>query len=208
MALAPPSPYNRCGLGKVAIDIGCGNRKHSGAFGVDIARLKTVDVLADVRLGLPFRDNSIDVVYASHVLEHFEDLVRVLEEIWRVCRPGGRVHITVPHASSSYMLWRDPTHRRGILLSTLDYFDKTQMEGNMFQYYTPTNFRRVYARLRFVAGGSTGRYAGGRRLAVAIFTDLLEAVANSSKGAQRVCERWWGQMFGVAEAYVILEAVK
>lgn len=192
----------------IVLDIGCGERKVPGSLGIDISRLSTVDVLADIRFGLPFRDCSVDGVHASHILEHFDNLVAVMDEIWRVCKPGARVYITVPHASSTFMTWRDPTHRRGISLSTLTYFDRRTVEGQLFKYYSKADFRRVFARLRFVAGGSSGRYAQERRFLGAILTDMFEAIANRSEYAQHLCERWWGQWFGVAEAYAVLEAVK
>src|SRR5262245_4846726 len=113
----------------IFIDIGCGERKHSGSLGIDIASLGGVDIVADVTHGLPLKDCSVSGVYASHVLEHFDDLVGVMGEIWRVCRPGARIYITVPHASSSFMAWRDPTHKRGLLLSTFSYFDRSTFEG-------------------------------------------------------------------------------
>jgi len=191
-----------------SIDIGCGERKHPGSIGVDIAALSSVDVVADVTRGLPFRDACISRVYASHVLEHFDDLVGVMREIWRVSQPGARVYITVPHASSTYMTWRDPTHRRGITLATLSYFDRSSEEGERWSYYSGVNFRTIYTRLRFVAGGKVGRFAKGRRFVSALITDMLEALANSSPYAQHLCERWWGNWLGVAEAYAVLEAVK
>jgi len=195
-------------VGRVVIDIGCGERKHPGAIGLDIARLGAVDVLADITCGLPFRDNSVDEVHAQHVLEHFDDLVGVMREVYRVCKPGGRFVVTVPHSSSHFMTWRDPTHRRGLNLSTFEYFDRSTFDGRTFAYYSGVNFRRVYARLRFVAGGNKGRYAVNRRFVSALFTDMLEALANRSPYAQHLCERWWGHWFGIAEAYAVLEAVK
>jgi len=192
----------------VFVDVGCGERKHAGSLGLDIAAVKGVDVVADARSGLPFRDCTVDGIYATHVLEHFDDLVGIMAEIWRVCRDGARVYITVPHASSSFMAWRDPTHKRGVLLSTFTYFDRTTSEGALFDYYGDVNFRTVYTRLRFAAGGREGRLAPGRRFISALITDMLEAVANRSRYAQHLCERWWGNFIGVAEAYAVLEVVK
>jgi ubiquinone/menaquinone biosynthesis C-methylase UbiE len=195
-------------MGKVVIDIGCGERKYPGAIGVDIAPLPTVDLLADANAGLPFADSSVDGVHLNHVLEHLDDLVAAMDEVWRVLKPGGRVYITVPHATSSFMTWRDPTHRRGMNLSTLTYFDNTTFDGALFSYYSKANFRRVYGRLRFAAGGRAGRERPGRSIVARTLTDLLEAVANKSERHQQLCERWWGPWFGVAEAYAVLEAVK
>lgn len=46
---------------------------------------------------LPFPDHSYDLVLSHEVLEHVQDDRRSLEEIIRVCRPGGRAVIFVPN---------------------------------------------------------------------------------------------------------------
>lgn len=55
---------------------------------------------------LPFPDASFDAVILSEVLEHLDDDVRALREVWRVLKPGGVVAITVPNANYPF-LW-DP----------------------------------------------------------------------------------------------------
>lgn len=51
---------------------------------------------------LPFRDDSLDYVVTSHVLEHFFDTVGTLREWLRVVRPGGYVFCIVPHCHRTY----------------------------------------------------------------------------------------------------------
>ncbi|MEL7088321.1 MAG: methyltransferase domain-containing protein [Planctomycetota bacterium] len=46
---------------------------------------------------LPFDDKSFDVVVACAVIEHLVDIYGVMDELARVCRPGGSVVITVPN---------------------------------------------------------------------------------------------------------------
>lgn len=52
----------------------------------------------DVRSPLPFGDNSLSAVYASHLLEHlyFEEAKRLLLECFRVLSPGGVLRMVVP----------------------------------------------------------------------------------------------------------------
>ena len=45
---------------------------------------------------LPFRDNSLDYVVTSHVLEHVPNPVKALAEWYRVLRPGGIIYCLVP----------------------------------------------------------------------------------------------------------------
>ena len=86
------------------IDIGCGEFKKEGFAGVDILSVPGVDHVVDLRKEpLPFADNSIEEVFTNHFLEHLEieDVVRVIEDIHRVCLAGAKVEIHVPHFSSA-----------------------------------------------------------------------------------------------------------
>lgn len=53
---------------------------------------------------LPFEDNSIDRVIATHVLEHVADPVSALQEWVRVTRPGGVISLILP--CDPGMAWR------------------------------------------------------------------------------------------------------
>jgi len=64
-------------------------------------RFQTGDALA-----LPFADDRFDLVVCRHVLQAVPDAARVLAEIKRVLRPGGRVHLI---AEDYGMLWCHPT---------------------------------------------------------------------------------------------------
>ena len=52
----------------------------------------------DLAKGIPFPDDSVDIVYHSHVLEHLDRPIarRFLREILRVLKPGGTLRIVVP----------------------------------------------------------------------------------------------------------------
>jgi len=60
-------------------------------------------VCSDIR-SLPLRDGSFDLVWNAGVLEHFqdEDVLRILREMRRVAKPGGRVLAVVPNR---YYFW-------------------------------------------------------------------------------------------------------
>ena len=53
----------------MTLDIGCGETK-DGGIGLDVRKISSVDIIGDIGV-LPFRDNSFDCVYSSHVIEHF-----------------------------------------------------------------------------------------------------------------------------------------
>ncbi|HLL73725.1 MAG TPA: methyltransferase domain-containing protein [Pyrinomonadaceae bacterium] len=52
----------------------------------------------DLRQGIPFEDGRFDVVYHSHLLEHFSKARAqlFLKECWRVLKPGGTLRVAVP----------------------------------------------------------------------------------------------------------------
>ena len=55
-------------------------------------------VVHNLRKGIPFESNTVDVVYHSHLLEHLDrkDVDKFLKEIFRVLKPGGIQRIVVP----------------------------------------------------------------------------------------------------------------
>jgi SAM-dependent methyltransferase len=188
------------------VDLGCGTRKMKGAIGMDIVPVPGVDVVASMERGLPFKDNSLDGVYAYHVLEHMDDFLAIMGEIWRVCRDGALVRIKVPHASSPFMVWKDPTHRRGLSIATFAYFDDTYFDGIAFSYYSPARFRIEKAKLNFTLTDRkvTPDLSTARR----ILNPIFDAIANRSRSWQYACERFWGPIVGIEEAVLTLRAQK
>jgi SAM-dependent methyltransferase len=51
---------------------------------------------------LPFKDNMVDFVISSHVIEHFYDPVKTIKEWLRVVKPGGYVYIIAPHKERTF----------------------------------------------------------------------------------------------------------
>jgi SAM-dependent methyltransferase len=51
---------------------------------------------------IPIPDNSVDFVLSSHVLEHFWDPIKTLQEWMRVVRPGGFVFMIIPHKERTF----------------------------------------------------------------------------------------------------------
>lgn len=46
------------------------------------------DIKADI-CNLPFNDNSYDIIFCNHVLEHIPDDTKAMQELYRVLKPGG-----------------------------------------------------------------------------------------------------------------------
>lgn len=111
------------------LDLGCGdNKRDADAVGVDIRDYPAVDVVADIEDGLPFDDGRFERVLAYSVLEHVDDLPRVMSEIHRVLQPGGVLEGKVPYWEDR-TAHIDPTHVRGFDTRTFDYWDSTTRLG-------------------------------------------------------------------------------
>ena len=67
-----------------------------------------VDVVANGD-NLPFKDNSLDYVLSSHVIEHFFDPIKAIHEWLRVIRSGGYIFIIVPHKERTFDCNRETT---------------------------------------------------------------------------------------------------
>lgn len=93
------------------IDVGCGMgasftmlAEFGKVIGADFSsaalaysRTRTsLPLVAAALPSLPFPDDSFDVVTAMDVIEHIEDDLSAVREMWRVCRPGGILLVTVP----------------------------------------------------------------------------------------------------------------
>ncbi|CAH0217664.1 hypothetical protein SRABI89_02154 [Pseudomonas koreensis] len=79
------------------LDIGCGPKCLPGFIGVDRFPLPGVQVVADLDRPLPFGDSSVELVHASHSLEHVSDLIFTMKELYRVCKHKAQICIVVPY---------------------------------------------------------------------------------------------------------------
>lgn len=119
----------------VTLDLGCGTRKVTGSIGVDCHPLSGVDIICDLdHFPYPFASDSVDRVYLNHVLEHLDDPVRALAEVWRISRRNALVDIRVPHYTGVYA-WKDPTHKRCFSTRSFSYFG-----SNAYSYYSSARF--------------------------------------------------------------------
>jgi len=97
------------------LNLGCGNRKlpkEEGWINIDKDKTCEPDIIRDLDKGLPFDSNTIDGLYASHVIEHVEDVFFFMYEIWRVCKPNVLIEIIAPDHSFPSSIW--PNHKRDI----------------------------------------------------------------------------------------------
>jgi len=85
---------------EVKVDLGCGATKPQGYIGIDKVEYPGVDIIADLEYGIPLPSNYADEIRAHHFLEHIADREFIMQEIYRVLKPGGIFVFEVPSTNS------------------------------------------------------------------------------------------------------------
>jgi len=88
---APQSPPRR-------LNWGCGDHLGAGWINSDAKRAPGVDLVADIRDGLPLAEGSIDYAVSVHALPElsYREQLPALRELLRVLRPGGALRLVLP----------------------------------------------------------------------------------------------------------------
>ena len=84
--------------GPVKLELGSGRK--CGKDGWTTVDIRGADIEHDLRTGIPLKDNTVDAIYTSHMLEHipYNDLIGFLVECRRVLKSGGYISVCVPNA--------------------------------------------------------------------------------------------------------------
>ena len=93
-------------------------------------------------LDLDFPDNNFDLVCAFDVIEHVEDDQLAVEEMQRVCKPGGLVYITVPAYNFLWSEHDEVNHhfRRYTLGGLKKLFDRKRVKFLYHSYFNSLLF--------------------------------------------------------------------
>ncbi|MBM2832851.1 MAG: Methyltransferase protein [Candidatus Brocadiaceae bacterium] len=107
------------------LDIGMRAPDALNTIKIDTRISMGVNVLCDLnKFPYPFKDSSFQTIRIWDYLEHLDDIVKVMEEVYRILQPGGIFKIMVPHFSNVYA-FTDPTHKHFFGFRTMDYFVTT-----------------------------------------------------------------------------------
>jgi predicted SAM-dependent methyltransferase len=146
------------------INLGCGKDIKKGYINIDSKEIIGVDIVHNIeQFPYPFKSESIEEIYASHILEHVTDLESVMQELHRILKKNGKIIVRVPHFTNSGA-FADPTHKRFFTTQTFNYF----LKNHPLSYYFNYSFKKVDSKIIF-----------GKKFA--LWNYLLEPVFNTFK---------------------------
>jgi len=130
------SSHNPFGLDTFNVDIGSNPAYEKEQLRIcgEVAKID-VNAYADV---LPFKDEELDFVLSSHVLEHCYDPIKTLKEWVRVTKSGGYIFMIIPHKERMFDKDREETNLKDILeREPMEYFD------HHWNVWTPESFKEI-----------------------------------------------------------------
>ena len=110
----------------IKLNLGCGKNALNGYINVD--KYGQPDLRHDLeRFPWPWPDSSVSEILLNHALEHLgqdtQTFLRIIQELYRICRNQALLHIAVPHPRHDDFI-NDPTHVRIITPDTIHLFSK------------------------------------------------------------------------------------
>jgi predicted SAM-dependent methyltransferase len=130
-------------MNKKYLDLGCGSykfaqhtaeqefkTKRKNIIRCDLYSTDQIDKKHDIsKFPYPFKKNEFDGILLSHVFEHFQnyDGIKLIEELYRITKPSGKIVIYCPHFSSP-VAKSHLTHQRLVGYGTLDNFLPSSLE--------------------------------------------------------------------------------
>lgn len=108
------------------LNLGCGTNYIPGFIHIDVREFDHIDFVSEVNKLEMFHSGQVDLIYASHVLEHFkrDETESVLKEWYRVLKENGILRLAVPDFESIvniYMKNKDIDQIMGLLHGRQDY---------------------------------------------------------------------------------------
>ena len=131
------------------LNLGCGAKKEPGYINVDRGAGHHPDQVWDLNsYPYPWPNESIDEVRMRHVLEHLDNIIAAMDEIWRILKFHKRVHLEVPYVTHFQAIGH-PQHKHFFHWGTFGWLDVASRGKPGIESYTNKYYRVVQNRLVF-----------------------------------------------------------
>lgn len=97
----------KSGTVKLNVGSGIGHGLKRDFVNIDIVDDPKIDLVCDIRNGLPLENESVDFIECLEVLEHLHQnkVGEVVKDFYRVLKPGGKIILSVPNLPVIIFLW-------------------------------------------------------------------------------------------------------
>lgn len=137
-------------MDSLKLHIGCGRTILDGFVNIDM--IAGCDLSLDLNSQkLPFPDNSVDCIFSYHSLEHLENYLFALGEMWRVLKHGGTFLAETPYVTLTEYNLVNPFHVRHFNEFSFDFFDTSKLGGSANED-TPIAFKKGWHRFHYMPG--------------------------------------------------------
>ena len=127
------------------LDLGGGTKNTKAPGHINIDLCEGADIHWDLNKGLPpeiMNGEKVEGIRCHQVLEHLTDVIQLMNDCYEVLKPGTLMEISVPLAGSD-PFWQDPTHKRGWIRRTFDYFCDDPTTADAREEYNITSRFKV-----------------------------------------------------------------
>ncbi|MEL6495579.1 MAG: methyltransferase domain-containing protein [Cyanobacteria bacterium J06623_7] len=188
------------------LNLGCGYRFNSMWTNVNFVATGKEVIAHDLNQGIPFADNTFDLVYHSHLLEHFTKAAAVsfMQECFRVLRPGGILRVAVPDLEQIARIYLNSLEQADsstewaasyewIALELLDQMVRNRRGGEMATYLAEAkNCDRDFALERFGVEASRLRTVTSGDLP---FKNWLRSLKQVGRKVHQLLPRPWQSFY-------------
>lgn len=180
------------------LNLGCGPGILENYVNLDIVKGPGVDVVHDMeKFPYPFDDNTFEGIKCSHILEHMNNLNKVIDELWRITKNGGIIKIYSPYALGT-MFFGDPSHKTPICYRTFENYniDNPSINKYMTNFGSPSRFKILNRQIMFSVHASIR----GKRV-----LKFMDYIINF---CPRLYERFFYAILPAEMIYIELQVVK
>lgn len=141
----------------IKLNLGCGSRNFGKDWihidGGNYSHLDSTDII-----NLPFENNTVDLIYASHVFEYFdrEEGKQILEKWYSKLKPGGVIRLAVPDFEAMSKLYSEGKYPLTNFIGPL--YGKMKMGDSLIYHKTVYDFYDLENSLKSVKYRNVRRY--------------------------------------------------
>ena len=114
--------------------MGCTKKIRKNIIRVDSNKRHNPNIVHNLNFfPYPFKVNSIDYIFLDNTLEHLDNVIKVMEELYRILKPEGKVKIIFPYFRSIWA-YAASTHKHFFTTRVFNYYDHKSLIYQKYDY--------------------------------------------------------------------------